>query len=92
MIVFEYFYDKMDVFGPEMDDVAAGDDPEMEEVCLSLCLLVCLSVCLSVEPSVCLSAYLLSFLLVCQSSSLTVINLSLPIIIPIPQTVLTSHT
>jgi len=58
MIVFEYFYDKMDVFGPEMDDVAAGDDPEMEEVCLSLCLLVCLSVCLSV--------CLLNPLFVCQ--------------------------
>ena len=59
MIVFEYFYNKRDVFGPEMKDVAAKDDPEGEEVCLSLCLLVNLSVFLFVCPFVCLSACLL---------------------------------
>ena len=30
MIVFEYFYDKMEVFGPEMD-VMAARDLEMED-------------------------------------------------------------
>ena len=71
MIVFEYFYDKMDVFGPKMDDVAARDDPEMEDVCLSLCLLVCLSVFLPVCLSVCLSACL-SVAPLCLSVSLSI--------------------
>ena len=65
MIVFEYFYDKRDVFGPKMKDVADKDDPEEEEVCLSLCLLVSLSfylfvhlfVSLSIKLPACLSAF-----------------------------------
>ena len=64
MIVFEYFYDKMGVFGKEMNDVAAKDDPELEEVCFSLCLLVYVSVCLS-QLSMCLPAYLSACLFVC---------------------------
>ena len=38
MIVFEYFFDKMDIFGPRMNEMAARIDREMEdmdEVCLS---------------------------------------------------------
>ena len=43
MVVFEYFYGKMDIFGPKMDEMAARINPEMEdmeEVCLSVCLSV----------------------------------------------------
>ena len=46
MVVFEYFYNKMDIFGPKMNEVAARINPEMEdmeEVSLSVCLLfICL--------------------------------------------------
>ena len=41
MIVFEYFFDKMDIFGPRMNEMAARIDREMEdveEVCLPVCL------------------------------------------------------
>ena len=41
MVVFKYFYDKMDVFGPKMNEMAAKIDLEMEdmdEVCLSVYL------------------------------------------------------
>ena len=41
MIVFEYFFDKMDIFGPKMNKMAAKIDREMEdmeEVRLSICL------------------------------------------------------
>ena len=41
MIVFEYFYDKMNIFGPKMDEMAAKINPEIEdmkEVCLPVCL------------------------------------------------------
>ena len=37
MIVFEYFYDKMDIFGPRMNEMAARINLEMEDmekVCL----------------------------------------------------------
>ena len=47
MIVFEYFYDKMDVFGPRMDAMA-GRDMEMEdEEEVSLFIPASLSVLLS---------------------------------------------
>ena len=51
MVVFEYFYDKMDIFGPKMNEMATRFDLEMEdmeEVCLSISASVYLSVCLSV--------------------------------------------
>ena len=41
MIVFEYFFDKMNIFGPKMDEMAARINLEMEdmeEVCLPVCL------------------------------------------------------
>ena len=41
MVVFEYFFDKMDIFGPKMDEMAARINRErkdMEEVCLPVCL------------------------------------------------------
>ena len=63
MVVFEYFYDKMDIFGPKMNEMARVDleMEDMEEVCLSISasvyLPVCLSVCLS---AFCLSAFYLS--------------------------------
>ena len=41
MVVFEYFYDKMNIFGPKMDEMAARINPEIEdmkEVCLPVCL------------------------------------------------------
>ena len=57
MVVFEYFFDKMNIFGPEMDVMAARINQErkdMEEVCPSPCLSVCLSsVYLSVSQSAC---------------------------------------
>ena len=59
MVVFKYFYDKMNIFGPKMNEMATGINLEMEdmeEVCLSICVSICLSVCLSV----CLSAFYLS--------------------------------
>ena len=40
MIVFEYFFDKMDIFGPKMNEMAARINLEMEdmeEVCLPVC-------------------------------------------------------
>ena len=40
MVVFKYFFDKMDVFGPKMNEMAARIDREMEdmeEVCLPVC-------------------------------------------------------
>ena len=49
MIVFEYFFDKMDIFGPKMNEMVARINLEMEdmeEVCLPVCLL---SVYLSVH-------------------------------------------
>ena len=49
MIVFEYFFDKMNIFGPKMDEMTARINLEMEdmeEVCLSVCLLVYLPVSL----------------------------------------------
>ena len=56
MVVFEYFYDKMDIFGPKMNEMARVDleMEDMEEVCLSISASVCLSVHLSVCLSVCL--------------------------------------
>ena len=54
MVVFEYFFNKMDIFGPKMDVMAARIDQErkdMEEVCLFPCLSPCLSV---ISLSVCL--------------------------------------
>ena len=39
MIVFEYFYDKMEVFGQRMDNVAARD----QNVCLPIFVSVCTS-------------------------------------------------
>ena len=51
MIVFEYFFEKMDIFRPKMNEMATRINPEMEdmeEVCLSISASVCLSVCLSV--------------------------------------------
>ena len=44
MIVFEYFFDKMDIFGPKLNKMAAKIDREMEdmeEVRLSICLSSC---------------------------------------------------
>ena len=38
MIVFEYFFEKMNVFGPKMDKI-----DNTKKVCLSLCLYVTLS-------------------------------------------------
>ena len=51
MVVFEYFFNKMNIFGPKMDEMAARINPEMEdieEVCLSISasvslLFICLS-------------------------------------------------
>ena len=47
MVVFEYFFEKMDIFGPRMNEMAARTNLEMEdmeEVCLfvSVCLTVCM--------------------------------------------------
>ena len=36
MIVFEYFYDKMEVFGPRMDNMAARDLKAKDEAKVSL--------------------------------------------------------
>ena len=36
MIVFEYFFDKMNVFGPKMDRIGAT-----KKVCLSVSLSIC---------------------------------------------------
>jgi len=52
MIVFEYFYDKMEVFGPEMDNMAAReleieDEKDEEEVSLFTVVSICLPICLS---------------------------------------------
>ena len=52
MIVFEYFYDKMDVFGPEMDNLAARE-LEMEDekqVSLFTVVSVSLPVCRDASP------------------------------------------
>ena len=41
MIVFEYFFDKMNIFGPRMNEMPARIDREMEdmeEVRLPVCL------------------------------------------------------
>ena len=38
MIVFEYFFDKMEIFGPRMNEMAAKKMEDMEEVRLSVCL------------------------------------------------------
>ena len=48
MIVFEYFYNKMDIFGPKMNEMARinPEMEDMEEVCLSVCLSISLSVCM----------------------------------------------
>ena len=46
MIVFEYFFDKMSIFGPKMDEMARNKMEDMEEVCLYISLSVCLIVCL----------------------------------------------
>ena len=43
MIVFEYFYDKMKVFGPRMDEIAATHQKKV-----SLQIVVSLSICWSV--------------------------------------------
>ena len=43
MIVFEYFFGKMDIFRPRMNEILARIDREMEdmeEVCLFACLTV----------------------------------------------------
>ena len=43
MVVFKYFFEKMDVFEPKMNEMAAKIDLEMgdmDEVCLSVCLSV----------------------------------------------------
>ena len=50
MVVFEYFFDKMDIFGPKMNEMARIDleMEDMEEVCLSISVSVCLSISLSV--------------------------------------------
>ena len=48
MVVFEYFFDKMNIFGPKMDEMAAKIDRDMEEVCLPVCLLVYQSACKSI--------------------------------------------
>ena len=37
MIVFEYFFDKMEIFGPRMNEMAAKKMEDMEEVRLSVC-------------------------------------------------------
>ena len=53
MVVFEYFFDKMDIFGPKMNEMATRINQEMEdmeEVCLPVCLS---SVYLSVSQSAC---------------------------------------
>ena len=48
MIVFEYFYDKMEVFGPEMDNMNAREleMEDKEEVSLFTFVSVSLPVCL----------------------------------------------
>ena len=64
MIVFEFFYDKMEVFGPKMGDMARylemedeEDEEEEEEGEVSLFIVLfmsirfCLPKCLSVMPS-----------------------------------------
>ena len=50
MIVFEYFFSKVDVFGPKIEKMAFRDSLEMEdmkEVCLSVFLSLCVHVCFS---------------------------------------------
>ena len=58
MVVFEYFYDKMDIFGPKMNEMARVnlEMEDMEEVCLSISVSVYTYVC----QSICLSAIYLS--------------------------------
>ena len=59
MVVFKYFFDKMDVFGPKMNEMAARIDREMEnmeEVCLPVCpspVYLCPLVYLPVSQSTC---------------------------------------
>ena len=50
MVVFKYFYDKMDIFGPKMNETARVilEMEDMEEVCLPISASVYLSLCLSV--------------------------------------------
>ena len=48
MIVFEYFFRKMDVFGPKMDKMTCRDSLEMKdmkEVCFSVLFFVSLCTC-----------------------------------------------
>ena len=59
MIVFEYFFSKMDLFGPKMDKMRFRDSLEMEdvkEVCLSVFLSLCVlyvSVCSDAISTLC---------------------------------------
>ena len=47
MVVFEYFFDKMDIFGPKMNEMAARINPEMEDIedPITRSLLLAISVC-----------------------------------------------
>ena len=57
MVVFEYFYDKMDIFGSKMNEMARVDlemeDLEMEDLEMEDMEEVCLSISASVSLSVC---------------------------------------